>query len=68
MEKLDAQKKMTSIKKQPPRQKLDADTKRLIRSIESAGIHEFVDYIQSPWKMFLVNLVAGIARGLGTLI
>ena len=40
----------------------------LIHAIESAGIQEFMEYIRSPWKMIFPNLIAGIARWIGTLI
>lgn len=40
----------------------------MIRAIEYSGLEEFVTYIRSPWKMLWPNFVAGIARGIGTLI
>lgn len=41
---------------------------RLVESIESAGLDEFMEYIRSPWRMLWPNFVAGVARGIGALI
>lgn len=35
----------------------------LIDAIGSSGLEEFMEYIQSPWKMLWPNFVAGVARG-----
>jgi hypothetical protein len=40
----------------------------IIRAIDSLGFEEFIEYIKSPWRLILPNLVAGIARGVGTLL
>lgn len=40
----------------------------IVRAIDSLGFEEFIEYIKSPWKLILPNLVAGIARGVGTLL
>lgn len=40
----------------------------IIKAIDSLGFEEFIEYIKSPWKLILPNLVAGIARGVGTLL
>lgn len=44
------------------------DLERLVESIESAGLDEFMEYIRSPWRMLWPNFVAGVARGIGALI
>lgn len=56
----------TLKEKNPTKQQ--QDFKNLIEAIESSGLDEFVEYIRSPWKMFWVNIFAGIARGIGALI
>jgi len=40
----------------------------ILKAIESIGLEEFMEYIKSPWKLVLPNLVAGIARGFGAII
>lgn len=40
----------------------------IIKAIDSLGFEEFIEYIKSPWRLILPNLVAGIARGVGTLL
>lgn len=40
----------------------------LITAIESSGLEEFIEYIQSPWKMLWPNLIAWVARGVGALV
>lgn len=40
----------------------------LVSAISSAGLDEFMEYIRSPWRMLWPNFVAGIARGVGTLV
>lgn len=37
-------------------------------AISAAWLDEFMEYIQSPWKMLWPNFVAGVARGVGALI
>lgn len=52
-------------------QKNDPQTgEKKIQSItrERSGIPEFIDYIRSPWKVLWVNLLSGIARGVGIVI
>jgi len=48
--------------------KLDNDVEWIINAIDAAGLQEFMDYIRSPWKMFLSNFIAGIARWFGALV
>lgn len=40
----------------------------LIDAIEAAWLEEFIEYIQSPWKMLWPNFIAWVARGVGALI
>lgn len=40
----------------------------LARAVERLNISEYVDLLQSPWRLFWVNLLAGIARGMGYLL
>jgi hypothetical protein len=51
-------------------QKDDPKTEEKIQSItgKRTGITEFIDYVKSPWKVLWVNLLAGIARGVGIVI
>lgn len=35
---------------------------------ESMGLDEFLELIQSPWRIFWMNFVAGMIRGIGALI
>jgi len=38
------------------------------RSFEDQGVIDFLEYLQSPWRIFWSNLLAGIARGFGIVI
>ena len=40
----------------------------LLRGLKKSGLEEFMTYMSSPWKIMLVNLWAGIFRGLGFLL
>lgn len=40
----------------------------LVEAIHASGMEEFIEYIRSPWRMLWPNFVAGVARGIGTLI
>lgn len=42
--------------------------KQIIKSLEGSGVVEYVRYLQSPWKIFWSNLLAGIARGFGIIL
>ena len=41
---------------------------RLVRHLESMRIAEYMELLERPGKLILINLVAGIARGLGIAI
>lgn len=49
-------------------EKQKADLANLVNAIENAGLSEFMEYIRSPWRMLWPNFVAGVARGVGTLV
>ncbi|GAB0175230.1 MAG: hypothetical protein HHAS10_11090 [Candidatus Altimarinota bacterium] len=61
-----------SVKKKATAESLSQDQllkfEGLIDAIEASGLEEFMEYIRSPWKMLLPNLIAGVARGVGALI
>ena len=52
----------------PPSKKDLENIASIIRAIDSLGFEEFIEYIKSPWRLILPNLVAGIARGVGALL
>ena len=45
--------------------KTDSNFEKLARHFEKANFGDYVDLLNRPWKLFGVNLLAGIARGLG---
>lgn len=44
------------------------NVENLVSAISAAGLEEFMEYIQSPWKMIWPNFIAGVSRGIGTLV
>ena len=42
--------------------------KNFLTITESMGLDEFLELIQSPWRIFWMNFVAGMIRGIGALI
>lgn len=40
----------------------------LLRGLKKSGLEDFMTYMSSPWKIMIVNLWAGIFRGLGFLL
>ena len=42
--------------------------KNFLAITESMGLDEFLELIQSPWRIFWMNFVAGMIRGIGALI
>lgn len=42
--------------------------KKVIKNIESVGLADYIQYLQSPFKIFWTNLLAGIARGFGIVV
>lgn len=47
---------------------LNAQLERLVRHLESLRIADYMELLQKPGRLIFVNLVAGIARGLGIAI
>lgn len=41
---------------------------RLVRHLESLRIADYMELLQKPWRLIMVNLIAGLARGLGIAI
>ncbi|MDP3975513.1 MAG: DUF5665 domain-containing protein, partial [bacterium] len=39
-----------------------------VQALETSGFKEYVDYMGRPWRTFWMNLLLGIARGLGFVI
>ncbi|MBP2649805.1 MAG: hypothetical protein H6Q74_630 [Firmicutes bacterium] len=44
---------------------IDAHLEKLIRHLEALRIADYMELLQKPGRLIFVNLVAGIARGLG---
>ncbi len=40
----------------------------LVNAIQALGLEEFIEYIQSPWKLLWPNFIAGVARWFGALV
>ena len=53
-----------------PQQNDPKTEEKKIQSItgERTGLTEFIAYVKSPWKVIWVNLLAGMARGVGIVI
>jgi len=47
---------------------LNAQLERLARHLEALRIADYMELLQKPGRLIFVNLVAGIARGLGIAI
>jgi len=45
--------------------KPDSNLEKLARHFEKANFGDYVDLLNRPWKLFWINVMAGIARGLG---
>lgn len=67
----------SELKKMPARRTKKIDTlpqkeqdeiEGLIDAIGAMGLEEFMEYIQSPWKMLWPNFIAWVARGFGALV
>ena len=41
---------------------------KLVRHLESLRIAEYMELLERPTKLILINLIAGMARGLGIAI
>lgn len=49
-------------------ERLEAKVDELAQAMEKMKIAEYVDYLHNTRKMLVMNLIAGIARGLGMAI
>jgi len=47
---------------------LNTQLEKLVRHLESLRIADYMELLQRPTRLIFVNLVAGIARGLGIAI
>lgn len=41
---------------------------KLLDDLGRARLYEFVSFVQRPWRMFWMNFMIGVARGLGLTI
>lgn len=45
------------------------DTEKHIKeTFDSQGVLDFLEYIQSPWRIFWSNFLAGVSRGFGIVV
>lgn len=56
------------MEKQGKEDVITLQLEKLVRHLESLRIAEYMDLLERPVKLILINLVAGIARGLGIAI
>jgi len=42
--------------------------KQIITDFKSSGVVDYLQYLQSPWRVFWSNLLAGIMRGIGFIL
>ncbi len=47
---------------------LEDTVRRISDSLERSKIAEYVDFLNHPWRLIHVNLIAGLARGVGLAI
>ncbi len=47
--------------------KLQKTSKIMTQTLDE-GIHEYVHYLSSPFKVFWINLMVGVARGFGIIL
>lgn len=45
-----------------------SEQKKIKESLSSHGFQDFLQYLQSPWRIFWSNFLAGIARGFGIVV
>ena len=48
-----------------PRKPKQSPDKEILKTFEAGGLVEYMEYLQSPKRILLTNLNAGIAKGLG---
>ncbi len=46
----------------------EKNIEKIARQLEKANFGDYVNLLNHPWKLFWINLLAGIARGLGTAV
>ena len=51
-----------------PKKPKESPDKEILKTFEAAGLVEYMEYLQSPRRIILTNLNAGIAKGLGLTI
>lgn len=56
------------VEKQGKEDVIALQLEKLVKHLESLRIAEYMDLLEKPVKLILINLVAGIARGLGIAI
>lgn len=47
---------------------ISQDIKKVSKLLLSTGFGEFIKYLKSPWKIFWMNFLGGIFRGLGIIV
>ncbi|MFC1768118.1 DUF5665 domain-containing protein, partial [Candidatus Margulisiibacteriota bacterium] len=50
------------------KQKKESKLDKVAQALERSNIADYIQLIQRPWKLIGVNLLAGVARGLGIAI
>jgi hypothetical protein len=56
------------VEKEVKQDVVTVQLKKLVHHLESMRIAEYMELLERPGKLILINLVAGIARGLGIAI
>ena len=51
-----------------PKKPKESPDKEILKTFQAAGLVEYMEYLQSPRRIILTNLNAGIAKGLGLTI
>lgn len=54
--------------KKPTKSQAEQDAEALRKAFKELQVSEFVAYLGSPWRIMWHNFLAGIFRGLGTII
>jgi hypothetical protein len=49
-------------------ERIDKQLRVLSRRLEASGIAEYVQLVNHPFRLILINIVTGIARGIGIAI
>jgi hypothetical protein len=64
-------KKMAEKKKVEKKVKKDdttAQKKKVVKNLDSVGVVDYLQYLQSPFKIFWTNFLAGVSRGFGIIV